>query len=385
MHLGTFQLKIPFNRPCRTGKEFDYISKAILSPKLSGDGPFSRLCEEWLETQYGCAKAFLTPSCTSALEMAAILIDIQPGDEVIMPSYTFVSTANAFALRGARIVFVDIRPDTMNMDEALVETAITNKTKAIVPVHYAGVACEMDRIMEIAEHHNCYVIEDAAQAMMSSYRGKKVGTHGQLSTLSFHETKNCTSGGEGGALIINDPRFVEQAEIIREKGTNRSVFFRGQVDKYTWIDIGSSYLLSELQAAYLWAQLEKEHDIRIDRLNSWHQYYNTLMPLAKNGRLELPGFPDYCRHNGHMFYLKCRDIEVRARLMVHLRKNDVFAVFHYVPLHSSSAGKRFSRFHGIDRFTTTESERLLRLPMYYGLGSKTRKKVIDTLLCFDWG
>jgi len=367
---------IPFNIPPYTGNEDQYVLQAMKSAKLSGDGYFGKKCQAWFEDNLPCKKALLTPSCTAALEMAALLINIQPGDEVIMPSYTFVSTANAFVLRGAKIVFVDIRPDTMNIDEQLIEAAITNKSKAIVPVHYAGVACEMDTIMDIAKRHNLYVIEDAAQGMMSTYKGKALGTIGHLGAYSFHETKNYTSGGEGGLLIVNDVQFMQRSEIIREKGTNRSQFFRGQVDKYTWVDIGSSYLPSELQAAFLWGQLEKVDEINKDRLSTWNCYYNALLPLQEQGLIELPSISDSCVHNAHMFYLKTKDLETRSLLIEHLKENQISAVFHYIPLHSSPAGIALGRFSGEDRFTTSESERLLRLPMWFGIEESIIEKIV---------
>ncbi len=358
---------IDFNRPPFTGNEQKYLLQAMKSLKISGDGEFTKRCHRWFEERLGCPKALLTTSCTHALEMTAILIDIRPGDEVIMPSYTFVSTANAFALRGAKIVFVDIRPDTMNIDESKIEAAVTDKTKAIVPVHYAGVACEMDTIMAIAEKYDLYVIEDAAQAMMSSYKGKPLGTIGHFGTFSFHETKNYTSGGEGGLLIVNDERFVEKAEIIREKGTNRSQFFRGMVDKYTWVDIGSSYLMNDLSAAYLWGQLEIADTINDERVGHWHRYYKGLKPLADKGHIELPVLPESCMHNGHMFFIKTAHIAERTNLIEYLKSHGIYAVFHYVPLHSSPAGKKLGTFHGEDIYTTKESERLIRLPLYYGI------------------
>lgn len=373
---------IPFNLPPHTGNEDQYVLAAMKSDKISGDGKFGRMCQEWFEQKLGCAKALLTPSCTQALEMAAMLIDIQPGDEVIMPSYTFVSTANAFVLRGAKIVFVDIRPDTMNIDETLIETAITPKTKAIVPVHYAGVGCEMDVIMDIANRHGLYVIEDAAQGMMSTYKGKPLGTFGHLGAYSFHETKNYTSGGEGGLLIINDSQFSLRAEIIREKGTNRSQFFRGMVDKYSWVDIGSSYLPSELQAAYLWGQLEKADEINVNRMASWSRYAEGLRELAEKEFIELPSLPMDGEFNAHMFYLKTKDLDERTSLLAHLKQRDILAVFHYVPLHSAVAGKKFSSFHGEDKFTTRESERLIRLPMYYGLTEQDNHKVVAAIKSF---
>ncbi|MHB8987362.1 MAG: dTDP-4-amino-4,6-dideoxygalactose transaminase [Desulfobulbia bacterium] len=358
---------IPFNKPPHTGNEEQYVLEAMKSPQISGDGPFGKRCQRWFEEQLGCRKTLLTPSCTHALEMAAILIGIQPGDEVIMPSYTFVSTANAFALRGARIVFVDIRPDTMNIDETRIEAAITPQTKAIVPVHYAGVGCEMDTIMTLAEKYGLFVIEDAAQGMMSRYKGRPLGTIGHLGAYSFHETKNYTSGGEGGLLIINDGRFTERAEIIREKGTNRSQFFRGMVDKYSWVDIGSSYLPCELQAAYLWGQLEMAEAINGDRLKSWLAYRDKLGSLAAAGVIELPVITETCQHNAHMFYLKVKDLEERTALLDLFKQYVIWAVFHYVPLHSAPAGLKYGRFSGRDIHTTSQSERLIRLPLYYGI------------------
>lgn len=357
---------IPFNRPPYVGVEEKYINQAIANHKISGDGVFTKKCSEWLENNTNSAKVLMTTSCTHALEMAALLSDIQPGDEVIMPSYTFVSTADAFVLRGAVPVFVDIRPDTMNIDENLIEAAITEKTKAIVPVHYAGVACEMDTIMEIAQLHNLYVIEDAAQGVMSRYKGRALGAIGDYGCFSFHETKNY-SMGEGGALLVKNADMIEQAEIIREKGTNRSKFFRGEIDKYTWVNAGSSYLPSELNTAYLYGQLENAQSIMDSRMNSWNLYYELLKPLAESGVLELPYIPDECEHNAHMFYIKLKDIDERTRLIAKLKNNDICAVFHYIPLHSAPAGRRFGRFNGKDIYTTKESERLLRLPMYYGL------------------
>ena len=357
---------ISFNIPPFVGKELEYINKAVLEHrKLSGDGPFTKLSSQWLEKKFGTAKALLTTSCTSALEMSAILCDIQPGDEVIAPSFTFVSTVNAFVLRGAKIVFVDIRPDTMNMDEKLIEEAITDKTKAIVVVHYAGVSCEMDTIMSIAKKHQLYVVEDAAQGVMSTYNNQYLGTIGDYGTYSFHETKNY-SCGEGGALLIRDAKNVERAEIIREKGTNRSRFFRGQVDKYTWVDMGSSYLPSEINAAYLYAQLEAADVINEKRLAIWNRYYMGLKDL-EHEYIDLPTIPENCTHNGHMFYIKCKDLDERTSLIQYLKDNDIMAVFHYIPLHSAEAGLKFGRFHGEDKFTTSESERLLRLPLFYEL------------------
>lgn len=373
---------IPFNRPPHTGNEDQYVLSAMRSDKISGDGKYGQQCQHWFEQQLGCKKALLTPSCTQALEMAALLIDIQPGDEVIMPSYTFVSTANAFVLRGAKIVFVDIRPDTLNMDETLIEAAITPKTKAIVPVHYAGVSCEMDTIMEIATRHALFVIEDAAQGMISTYKGRPLGSIGHMAAYSFHETKNLTSGGEGGLLIINEAQFIHRAEIIREKGTNRSQFFRGMVDKYSWVDIGSSYLPSEIQAAYLWGQLELADKITQSRLSVWNNYFAAFNDLAAHGVIELPTIPNDCTHNGHMFYIKAKDLDERTALLEHLRRDDIYAVFHYIPLHSAQAGERFSRFHGQDEFTTKESERLIRLPIWYGMDDSTAAHIVQSVQSF---
>jgi dTDP-4-amino-4,6-dideoxygalactose transaminase len=373
---------IPFNKPCYTGNEDKYVLQAMRSSHISGDGPFSKKCQTWFEQKLRCKRALLTPSCTHALEMAAMLIDIKPGDEVIMPSYTFVSTANAFVLRGAKVVFVDIRPDTMNIDEKKIEAAITEKTKAIVVVHYAGVSCEMDTIMAIAKKYNLFVIEDAAQGMMSSYKGRPLGTIGHIGAYSFHETKNYTSAGEGGLLIINDERFVDRAEIIREKGTNRSLFFRGMVDKYTWVDIGSSYLMNDVSAAYLWGQIEKAEEINENRMTSWEFYYNSLKILEEEGLIELPVVPAECVHNAHMFYIKVKDLETRNGLISFLKENGILAVFHYIPLHLSPAGKRFGRFVGSDIYTTKESERLLRLPMYYGLKKEEISQVIKGIFNF---
>jgi dTDP-4-amino-4,6-dideoxygalactose transaminase len=334
---------------------------------MSGDGPYSHKCQEWFEKTLPAEKALMTPSCTAALELAALLVGIKPGDEVIMPSYTFVSTANAFVLRGAKIVFADIRSDTMNINERVIEAAVTEKTRAIVPVHYAGVGCDMDSIMDIANRHGLYVIEDAAQGMMSSYNGRALGTIGHLGTFSFHETKNYTSGGEGGLLIINDEKFKERAEIIREKGTNRGQFFRGMVDKYQWVDVGSSYLPCELQAAFLWGQLERAEDINGNRRAIWQRYYKSLLPLQEAGKLNLPIIPESCTHNSHMFYLKTADFKERTALLAYLRSKEILAVFHYIPLHTAKAGKQFGRFNGDDQYTTTESERLIRLPIWYGM------------------
>lgn len=367
---------IRFNVPPYTGKELDYIKVAVENQKICGDGEFTKKCNEWLEDKTGTKKALLTTSCTHATELAAILADIKPGDEVIMPAYTFVSTADAFVLRGATAVFVDIRPDTMNMDENLIEAAITDKTKAIVPVHYAGVSCDMDKIMEIADKYNLVVIEDAAQGIMSTYKGQALGTIGDFGCFSFHETKNF-SMGEGGALLIRDEKDVENAEIIREKGTNRAKFFRGQIDKYTWVEKGSSYLPSEMNAAYLYAQLELADEITADRMSTWNLYYNALEELAKAGKIDLPFIPEDCTHNAHMFYLKCKDLEERTALIQFLKENDILAVFHYVPLHTAPAGLKYGRFHGEDKYTTKESERLVRLPLYYGLEREKVEYIID--------
>ena len=372
------KIAIPFNKPFLTGKEAEYIQTAMQSGHLSGDGAFTKKCNAWLQEKVGCAKALLTHSCTAALEMAAILADVQPGDEVIVPSYTFVSTANAFVLRGANIVFVDIRKDTMNIDETLIEKAITSKTKAIIPVHYAGVACEMDTIMEIAGKYNLIVVEDAAQGLMSSYKGRALGTIGHMGTLSFHETKNIIAG-EGGALLINAKQFVERAEIIREKGTDRSRFIRGQVDKYTWVDIGSSFLPSELNAAFLYAQLENAQQLTDCRMEAWNIYYEELSGLADNGKIELPVIPAGCVHNAHMFYIKTANIEERTALIQHLKSHQISALFHYIPLHSAAAGQRHGVFRGEDRYTTCESERLLRLPMFCGLGRDQLCLVTDSI------
>lgn len=369
---------INFNVPPYIGTEKKYIEEAIDSHKICGDGMFTRKCSAWLEERTNTSKALLTTSCTHATEMAALLCNIGPGDEVIMPSYTFVSTADAFVLRGATAVFVDIRPDTMNIDETLIEDAVTERTKAIVPVHYAGVSCEMDAIMDIAKRHSLYVVEDAAQGVMSSYKGRALGTIGDYGCYSFHETKNY-SMGEGGALLIKDEKNIEAAEIIREKGTNRSKFFRGQIDKYTWVEAGSSYLPSELNAAYLWAQLLEADKINENRKASWNFYYEQLQPLAKRGILELPTVPEGCVHNAHMFYVKTKDLEERSALIQYLKENDIGAVFHYIPLHTAPAGEKYGRFHGEDRYTTKESERILRLPMYYGLKREDKEKVVDRI------
>ena len=357
---------INFNVPPFTGKETEYIMEAVKAQKICGDGQFTKKCNAWLEGKTGSKKVLLTTSCTHATELAALLAEVKAGDEVIMPSYTFVSTADAFVLRGAIPVFVDIRPDTMNIDETKIEAAITDKTVGIVPVHYAGVACEMDTIMDIAKRHNLWVIEDAAQGIMSTYKGKALGTFGEFGCFSFHETKNY-SMGEGGALLIRDEKYIEDAEIIREKGTNRSKFYRGQIDKYTWVNYGSSYLPSDMNAAYLWAQLEMAEEINNWRLGIWEQYKEELTVLQEKGVIELPTVPKDCVHNAHMFYIKAKDIEERTELETFLKENGIWAVFHYIPLHSAPAGKKYGRFHGEDVYTTKESERLLRLPLYYGL------------------
>lgn len=372
---------ISFNVPPCVGTEEKYIKDAISKGKICGDGEYTKKCNAWLEEKTGSPKVLLTTSCTHATEMAALLADIQPGDEVIMPSFTFVSTADAFVLRGAKVVFVDIRPDTMNIDEKKIEAAITKKTKAIVPVHYAGVACEMDTIMDIARRHNLLVIEDAAQGVMSTYKGKALGTIGDFGCFSFHETKNY-SMGEGGAILIKNEDMIEPAEIIREKGTNRAKFFRGQIDKYTWVEAGSSYLPSELNAAYLYGELEQADKIFDDRMNSWNEYYKAFKDIAEAGKIELPTIPEGCEHNAHMFYIKCKDLEERTALIKFAKENDVMMVFHYIPLHSAPAGKRYGRFSGEDIYTTKESERLVRLPLYYNLSKEDRDKVISIVRKF---
>ncbi|MBQ6806779.1 MAG: dTDP-4-amino-4,6-dideoxygalactose transaminase [Lachnospiraceae bacterium] len=372
---------INFNVPPFTGKELEYMKEAIENQKICGDGPFTKKCHEWIERQTGTTKCLLTTSCTHATELAALLADIKEGDEVILPSYTFVSTADAFVLRGAKAVFVDIRPDTMNMDEKLIEAAITERTKAIVPVHYAGVGCEMDKIMEIAEKHNLMVIEDAAQGIMASYKGKPLGTFGEFGCFSFHETKNF-SMGEGGALLIRDEKYIETAEIYREKGTDRSKYYRGQIDKYRWQNYGSSYLPSDMNAAYLYAQLELAEEITKARMDRWNEYKEQLEPLAKEGRIELPYIPEYCEHNAHMFYIKTKDMEERSELIAFLKEKGILAVFHYVPLHSAPAGIKFGRFHGEDKYTTKESERLLRLPMYYKLTADEVEYITEQVKVF---
>ena len=373
---------IDFNRPAFLGKETDYIKQAVENRKLCGDGMFTKKCSEWMKKELNTKYSLLTTSCTHALEMASYLCDIKPGDEVIMPSYTFVSTADAFVLRGAKIVFVDIRPDTMNIDEKLIESAITDKTKAIVPVHYAGVACEMDTIMSVAKKYGLKVVEAAAQGVHAFYKGRALGTIGDFGCYSFHETKNYILG-EGGALLFQKDEYLERAEILREKGTDRSKFFRGQVDKYTWVDFGSSYLPSELNAAYLYAQLEQADLIDEKRMAIWDYYNDALKPLEDAGYIERPVVPEYAKHNAHMYYIKVKDLAQRSRLISFLKERDICAVFHYIPLHSATAGMKFGRFSGEDVYTTRESERLMRLPMYYSLSLEDAKKVTDAIYAFD--
>ena len=376
-------MMIHFNIPPYVGKEFEYMQEAVKNHKICGDGPFTQKCNEWLENRFGAKKVMLTTSGSSALDMAALLCGINPGDEVILPSFTFSSTANSFVLVGAKLVFVDIRPDTMNIDEKKIEEAITEKTKVICPVHYAGVACEMDTIMEIARRYNLMVVEDAAQGVMSTYKGRALGTIGDFGCYSFHETKNY-SMGEGGAIVINNEKYVEKAEILREKGTNRSQFFRGQVAKYNWVGFGDSYLQSDLNAAYLWAQLQAADEINNNRLATWEVYLKSFEPLADAGVIDVPTVPDGCVHNAHMFYIKCKDIETRQAYIKFMRDYDIMCVFHYVPLHSAPAGLKFGRFSGEDRYTTSESDKLVRLPLYYNIDSADQKKVIDsTLIFFD--
>ncbi len=372
---------IPFNRPALTGKEQKYLAQVFVNNKFCGDGEFSKKCSHWIEKKTGTKRALITTSCTDALEMSALLADIKPGDEVIMPSFTFVSTATAFVLRGAKIKFVDIRPDTMNIDETLIEDAITKKTKAIVPVHYAGVSCEMDTINEIARKYNLLVIEDAAQGVMAFYRGKALGSLGDLGCYSFHETKNIQCG-EGGALLVNNEKLVYRAEVLYEKGTNRLAFARGLVDRYTWVDVGSSFLASELNTAFLYAQLEEAKHITRKRLSLWNRYYENLKYLEEKGLIELPKIPDHCQHNGHIFYIKVKDIEQRSRLISFLKKRDIHATFHYIPLHSSPAGKKYGDFVGEDRYTTKESSRLLRLPMYHQLKEEEVDMICDYISIF---
>ena len=367
---------IPFNVPPFAGKEKEYITQAIVNHKICGDGEFTKKCSKWMEERFVAKKVLLTTSGTTALEMAALLCDVVPGDEVIMPSYTFCSTANAFVQRGCKIVFVDIRPDTMNIDEKLIEPAISTRTKVLVVVHYAGIACEMDSIMKIAKKYNLMVVEDAAQGVMSSYKGKALGTIGDFGCYSFHETKNY-SMGEGGAIVINNEKDIERAEIVREKGTNRSKFIRGQIDKYTWVDYGSSYLPSDLNAAYLWAQLEKADEINNERLKTWNKYHKALCTL--NGQIDLPIVPYDCQHNAHMFYIKCKGIDERTALISYLKEKDIQAVFHYIPLHSAPAGLKYGRFSGKDLYTTKESERLIRLPLWYGLNEEKQSTIIESI------
>ena len=370
---------IQFNIPPYVGTEDEYLATAIQSHRISGDGQFTQKCNLWMEKNFHAKKVLLTTSGTSALDMAMLLCGLKPGDEVILPSYTFSSTANAAVLCGAKLVFVDIRPDTMNIDETKIEEAITEKTRVIVTVHYAGVACEMDTIMDIARRHNLKVVEDAAQGVMAQYKGQYLGTIGDFGCYSFHETKNY-SMGEGGAIVINDPAYIERAEILREKGTNRSKFFRGQVDKYTWVDFGDSFLPSELNAAYLWAQLEKAEEINNDRMNSWNTYYNALEEMDEI--IDLPTIPVECSHNAHMFYIKCRDLDERSKLIQYLKGREILSVFHYIPLHSAPAGIKYGYFAGKDRYTTTESERLLRLPLYYGLEKENVEYVCKSIRGF---
>lgn len=369
---------IPFNIPPYVGDELNYVKEAIELHKISGDGSFTKKCHKWMEEHFGAQKVLLTTSGTTALDMAMLLCNLQPGDEVILPSYTFSSTATSAVLVGAKLVFVDIRPDTMNIDEKKIEAAITEKTKVIVAMHYAGVACEMDVIMDIARRHNLLVIEDAAQGVMSSYKGKALGTIGDFGCYSFHETKNY-SMGEGGALVINNPAYNERAEILREKGTNRAKFFRGQVDKYTWVDFGDSYLPSELNAAYLWAQLLKANEINDNRLSIWRMYYEGLTELADTGKIILPFIPEGCHHNAHMFYIKCKDLRSRTEFISFMKAKEIGCVFHYIPLHSAPAGIKYGRFNGEDIFTTAESERLVRLPMYYGLPEDNVQYIISSV------
>ena len=366
---------VDFNVPPCVGNEIEYVKQAIESHKICGDGQFTKKCHQWMEDRFNAQKVLLTTSGTTALDMAMLLCDLQPGDEVILPSYTFSSTATSAVLAGAKLVFVDVRPDTMNIDENKIEDAITDRTKVIIAMHYAGVACEMDTIMDIAKRHNLIVVEDAAQGVMSKYKGKYLGTIGTFGCYSFHETKNY-SMGEGGALVINDPEYNERAEILREKGTNRAKFFRGQVDKYTWVDFGDSYLPSELNAAYLWAQLLNADEINGNRIATWNRYYQELQAMAMEGKFEIPTVPKECEHNAHMFYLKCKDLKERSEFIKFMKEKELYCVFHYIPLHSAPAGEKFGRFDGEDEFTTKESERLVRLPMYYGL----RKDQVDLVV-----
>lgn len=375
---------VPFNVPPLIGDEYEYVKSAIDSHKICGDGQFTKKCHAWLESRFHAQKVLLTTSGTTALDMALLLCELEPGDEVILPSFTFSSTATAPVMVGAKLVFVDIRPDTMNIDENMIEAAITERTKVIAVVHYAGVSCNMERIMEIARKHDLLVVEDAAQGVMSEYRGKSLGTIGDFGCYSFHETKNF-SMGEGGALVINRPEFNERAEILREKGTNRARFFRGQVDKYTWVDRGDSFLPSELNAAYLWGQLLRADEITEDRMKTWNAYHTAFQELEKRGRIALPTIPDDCKHNAHMYYLKCRDLEDRTAYIAYMKKHDVSCSFHYVPLHSAPAGLAFGRFAGVDRYTTAESDKLVRLPMFYGLTEADRNTVIELTLSYFAG
>lgn len=372
---------IHFNVPPFIGTEFEYMKQAVANHKICGDGPFTKRCNEWLENKFNAEKVMLTTSGSSALDMAALLCGITPGDEVILPSFTFSSTANSFVLAGAKLVFVDIRPDTMNIDETKIEAAITEKTKVICPVHYAGVSCNMNVIMDIAKRHNLMVVEDAAQGVMSKYNGKYLGTIGDFGCYSFHETKNY-SMGEGGAIVINNEKYIEKAEILREKGTNRSQFYRGQVAKYNWVDFGDSYLQSDLNAAYLWAQLEKADVINDNRLATWNTYHESFSDLQKKGLVELPTIPDGCLHNAHMFYLKCKDLDTRQSYIQFMKENDILCVFHYVPLHSAPAGRKFGRFSGEDKYTTQESDRLVRLPLYYNIDKNDLEKVVNKTIDF---
>lgn len=372
---------INFNVPPCVGDEIGFVKQAIESHKICGDGAFTKKCQSWMEQRFGAQKILLTTSGTTALDMALLMCNLKPGDEVILPSYTFSSTATAAVLAGAKLVFVDIRPDTMNIDETKIEAAITDKTKVIIAMHYAGVACEMDTIMNIAAKHNLIVVEDAAQGVMSTYKGRYLGTIGTFGCYSFHETKNY-SMGEGGAIVINDAKYNEKAEILREKGTNRAKFFRGQVDKYTWVDFGDSYLPSELNAAYLWAQLLHADEINQNRKMTWEKYYKAFAPLARRGLLEIPSVPEECEHNAHMFYLKCKNLEQRQKFIKFMRNRQLYCVFHYIPLHSSPAGQRFGRFNGIDEYTTKESEKLVRLPMYFGLAEEDCNQVIAGVKAF---
>ena len=369
---------ISFNVAPFMGKEFDYIQEAIESRHISGDGKFTKLCDRWMEERFDAEKIMLTTSGTTALDMAMIMCDLEPGDEVILPSFTFSSTATSAVLAGANLVFVDTRPDTMNIDEDKIEETITDRTRVISVVHYAGVSCDMDKIMDIARRHSLIVVEDAAQGVMSSYKGKALGTIGDFGCYSFHETKNY-SMGEGGAIVINNPAYIEMAEILREKGTNRSKFYRGQVDKYTWVDFGDSYLPSEINAAYLWAQLEKADEINNNRMETWNFYNDSLKPLRDAGLIELPTIPDYAEHNAHMYYIKLKDLETRSDFLQFMRDREIGCVFHYVPLHSAPAGRKFGRFHGEDTYTTVESDRLVRLPMYYGITEEDKETVISSI------